>query len=233
MPKLQARGRGGGDRWYPVAEPSESGSRVPGEIRVDGLLRLAPDTLYESDVHARGGLVAKPGSIVAGDVYTDGPVELAPTARIGGRIRPTGTGPEPSTGEAGALDGLCREADPDEGRLEAALTRVGEELLDEPPAGAWSPLEVREALFARALGRLAPVTIEREAQGTYLLRLRPGGSGETREDGRLAALARLAARLGRLARPSLRFHELASARTPGDAVLLVEDEADGCPTEEL
>lgn len=216
-----------------MAEDPDPGSRVPGEIRVDGLLRLAPDTLYESDVHAAGGLVAKPGSIVAGDVYTDGPVELAPTARIGGRIRPADTGSRRSAGEAGPLEDLIQEAGADEARLATALARVGEELLDEPPADAWSPRQVREALFARALARLAPVTIEREATGDYLVRLRRGRTGEAREDWRLAALARLAERLGRLARPSLRFHELASARTPGAAVLLVQDEADGCSTEEL
>lgn len=214
-----------------MAEQPDPGSRVREEIRVEGLLRLAPDTLYERDVHARGGLVAKPGSIVAGDVYTDGAVELAATARIGGRIRPADPSRGPC-GDGGLFGGLLRGDEPDEDQLQTALTRVGEELLDAPPAGAWSRKAVRETLFARALGRLAPLTIEREAEGTYLLRLRRATGGSTDGD-RLASLTELAARLGRSARPSLRFHRLASPETPGDAVLLVEDAGDGASTEEL
>lgn len=208
-----------------------SAARVRGEVRVDGLLRLAPDTLYEADVHAPGGLVARSGSIVAGDVYTDGPVQLAATARIGGRVLPTGTG---TWGEAGGGGGTLRRrlqqlleltaaGDLSDRDVEHVLERLGERPSPSATDGDWSPRAVREVLYGRGLARLAPVTIEDEAGEAFLLRIRRGTAGEAAgTDPDAVALVELARRLGERARPELNLHVLSSARTPGDVVLLVD-----------
>lgn len=202
-----------------------SGSRIPGEIRVEGMLRLAPDTLYEGDVHAPGGLVARPGSIVAGDVYTDGPVQLAATARIGGRVRPATASTSPASSRASANPGPLQRllVLADDGRLgdedvAAGLARLADVLLDEAPGQAWSFQAVREALFGRGLARLAPVTIEEDAEEAFLLRIREEADAE----GDAQALVNLASRLSHAARPGTSLHPLSSPATPGDVVLLVQ-----------
>lgn len=208
-------------------DASHPGSRIPGEIRVEGMLRLAPDTLYEGDVHAPGGLVARPGAIVAGDVYTDGPVQLAATARIGGRVRPAGAGtssaqgPSSSPTGSGCLRRLLARAEAGtltEEDLEAGLAQLADTLLDAAPGDAWSIEALREALFGRGLARLALVTIEEEADETFLLRIREGAA----DGGDAEALVHLARRLGQAARPGTSLHPLSSPTTPGETVLLVQ-----------
>jgi len=197
---------------------TSTGNRVRGEIRVEGLLRLAPDTLYEDDVHAAGGLVARPGSIVAGDVYTDGAIQLAPTARIGGRVRPTQAGSaSPSPGRLMRLMALAGSNRLDEARLRAAIEDLSTSLLDDRPQ-AWSADQVREGLFARGLGRLAPVTIEEQPEGGFLLRVRPQPEGDL--DGE--AFLRLARGLAGTARPGTDLRVLSSPDTVGQVVVLVE-----------
>lgn len=210
-------------------------SRVPGEIRVEGMLRLAPDTLYEGDVHAPGGLLASPGSIVAGDVYTDGTVQLAATARIGGRVRPAQNDAcHPRTRARDAWEDSCplrrlltlaEQATLCEQHLTEGLTQLQENLLEHPPSDAWSFEAVRDQLFGQGFARLAPVTIEQEADGAYLLRIRRQGDpgDESRGAPRAGVLADLACRLGETARPGLSLYPLSSGDTPGDVVLLVED----------
>jgi hypothetical protein len=197
-------------------------SRVAGEIRVEGMLRLAPDTLYESDVHAPGGLVARPGSIVVGDVYTDGPVQLAATARIGGRVRPSRReeARPPEAPGTGCLERLLVRAENhalSPARLEAGLAQL-DEALREPDAGQpWSHAQVREDLVGRGLARLTPVTIERDDDEGFLLRIRDEAAGRD-----LAALTRLTRQLCRTARPESQLSTLSAADTPGDVVLLVD-----------
>lgn len=234
-PNLEALGRGAQHRVNPVASTSGSdlGSRVPGEIRVEGMLRLAPDTLYEGDVHARGGLLATPGSIVAGDVYTDGPVQLAATARIGGSVRPSQAdhadsdteSPTPEPGSCG-LEGLLELAQ--EGQLaetdvQRALEGLQEAVLDDADPEGWSLEAVRETLYGQGFARLAPVTIEEESGG-FLLRIRRDVrlGEEAASSQRLTALEQVARRLGQGARPDLSLHPLSSADSPGDVVLLGE-----------
>lgn len=83
--------------------------RIPGDIEVEGVLRIADDTICEGNLIAPGGVVLGARVTVQGDVYTDGPVEMGPDARIEGRVCPaesaktSASEPETSTFDPASL----------------------------------------------------------------------------------------------------------------------------------
>lgn len=62
--------------------------RIAGDIEVDGVLRIADDTVCEGDLTAPAGVVLGARCHVLGDIYTDGPIELGPGARVDGDLLP-------------------------------------------------------------------------------------------------------------------------------------------------
>lgn len=67
---------------------SEEARRIPGDIEVDGVLRIADDTICEGSLTAPGGVILGQNVIVQGDVRTDGQVEIGPGSRIEGEVLP-------------------------------------------------------------------------------------------------------------------------------------------------
>lgn len=220
---------------------------LPG-IRVRGLLRLAPGTVCQGDVHAPAGLDLGDGAVVEGDVYTDGRVELAEGARVAGRVRPATRGGDPpsstrpaapaATASPGSDDEAARarlraqleaalerarEGDPiPEGGLGAPLDRVTDAYLEQPPEPPWPADLVLGILLERGLGLLAPVAWERAGGGRARVRVgRP--EAEAGRPGWPEAAVALVEALAALARPGL---TVAGVQAPGadpDAIRLVLD----------
>lgn len=67
---------------------SEEARRIPGDIEVDGVLRIADDTICEGSLTAPGGVILGQNVLVRGDVRTDGQVEIGPGSRIEGEVLP-------------------------------------------------------------------------------------------------------------------------------------------------
>lgn len=223
------------------SEPAgEDASRVADEIRVQGLLRLAPDTVYEGDLHAPEGLVVPEGTVVEGDVYTDGHLELAEASRICGQVHSCtapgshGSGEDaPSADAADAHAGLldpipqpARSAAGSDDELLERLERFAEATLGHVPPRPWPTSLVRELLFADGVGSLAPVTVGEEDADGFVLRVHRQETGSLppdRDDDPTRGVTEAVRRLGQAARPSLDVHPLSSPETPGDVVLLVRD----------
>lgn len=69
-------------------EGSEEARRIPGDIEVDGVLRIADDTICEGNLTAPGGVILGQNVLIRGDVRTDGQVEIGPGSRIEGEVLP-------------------------------------------------------------------------------------------------------------------------------------------------
>lgn len=106
--------------------------RIHDDVEVDGVLRIADDTVCEGDLIAPGGVILGERVRVEGDVYTDGAVEMAPGARIEGDVIPLTNGHAlDATAEIGpteeaqrvdqaASDRPDEQATPGRSRLEAS-----------------------------------------------------------------------------------------------------------------
>lgn len=79
----------GGDRLIDRDENgSDAARRIPGDIEVEGVLRIADDTICEGDLTAPGGVILGQNVLVRGDVHTEGQVEVGPGSRIEGEVLP-------------------------------------------------------------------------------------------------------------------------------------------------